>query len=191
MCFIKKDQSGMTLVELIIVLFISTLVISGAYGMFSLVLNNYMLSEEKTREFEQLRELPRTIGMDVRRASSSHNDGPVEILDDGERMNVNYLDEDGEEQTIIYEFDDDEGELERDGSVIMDDFHMMEFEDITEDLAVEIAVERGEDVDEWTGVVSDWGRKLIKVTIQLEEDQGEKTFRFLTRSGYPAEKPDI
>jgi len=189
--FIKKDQSGMTLVELIIVLFISSLVISGAYGMFNLVLNNYMLSEEKAREFEQLREVPKMMGSNIRASVADGDDGPVEITD-RENMEVYTLDENGDVHTIEYEVDNDSGILTREEggeeTVIMDDFHNIEFEDKTTSYARTL----GDDDDEkdaWENAAEEWDRRLIEVRIQLEEDENNgnvKKFRFIARSGSPA-----
>ena len=182
---IMHEQSGMTLIELLIVLFIALLVIAGSYSIFGLVIRGYNITDEKSSEFEKMRNIASVIGRDIRQGSvPAEGSEPVDIQGSDDELYIFYYNENEDEYwSIKYFMDDDQLEKQvlSPNNRFPDDIDNDDY--IIEDTRIVISEVHSVEYEE----ESNGDRRIIEITIQLEEDGEEKTFEYLTRSGGPPE----
>ena len=183
---IQKLETGMTLIELLIVLFISLLVIAGSYSLFGMVFQGYTTSEDKTSEFEKMRNVANVIGRDIRQGTIPVDGVNSVYIPLEEELYIffydksvdrhrcyKYYEENSNIKKRVLCTDDSDAPQNIPGDYsetigtpvsVMEDVYHISFEDVTED---------------------DGDRRLVEIEMQLDEDGEAKTFQFLTRSGHP------
>ena len=95
---INKNQAGLTLIEILIALVITTIVLAGLYTAYSLVAKQFVQQTERGNIYNSGRNLITIISRDLRMAGFQHYDNSASI--------TNPIDSSCEQICIVYDIDD-------------------------------------------------------------------------------------
>ena len=95
---INKNQAGLTLIEILIALVITTIVLAGLYTAYSLVAKQFLQQTERGNIYNSGRNLITIISRDLRMAGFQHYDNSTSI--------PNPIDSSCKEICIVYDVDD-------------------------------------------------------------------------------------
>ena len=105
---INKNQAGLTLIEILIALVITTIVLAGLYTTYSLVAKQFVQQTERGNIYNSGRNLITIISRDLRMAGFQHYDNSASITDP---ILINDSSCYDKEICIVYDVDDEEGEF--------------------------------------------------------------------------------
>ena len=100
---INKNQAGLTLIEILVALVITTIVLAGLYSAYSLVAKQFVQQTERGNIYNSGRNLITIISRDLRMAGFQHYDNSASI--------PNPIDSSCNQICIVYDIDDEEGEF--------------------------------------------------------------------------------
>ena len=100
---INKNKIGLTLIEVLIALVITTIVLAGLYTAYSLVAKQFVQQTERGNIYNSGRNLITIISRDLRMAGFQHYDNSASI--------PNPIDSSCNQICIVYDIDDEEGEF--------------------------------------------------------------------------------
>ena len=95
---INKNQAGLTLIEILIALVITTIVLAGMYTVYSLVAKQFLQQTERGNVYNSGRNLITIISRDLRMAGFQHYNNSASITDP--------IDSSCEQICIVYDIDD-------------------------------------------------------------------------------------
>ena len=95
---INKNQNGITLIEILIALVITTIVLAGMYTVYSLVAKQFLQQAERGNVYNSGRNLITIISRDLRMAGFQHYNNSASITDP--------IDSSCEQICIVYDIDD-------------------------------------------------------------------------------------
>ena len=103
---INKNQAGLTLIEILIALVITTIVLAGLYTAYSLVAKQFIQQTERGNIYNSGRNLITIISRDLRMAGFQHYDNSTPITNP-----IVINDSFCNQICIVYDVDDEEGEF--------------------------------------------------------------------------------